>query len=564
VNASSSSAASPADPARSRLRVVLPGSGLLPPLPDAFLAGRDRDLLAPLTLAEPGVLPDLPDPAGRTVPPADKAVPPPDRRELAAALAVANRAYGNPRADELAARLADPATRVVVAGQQPGLFGGPLYTFSKMLAVSRWAADLSAAGQPAVAVFWVATEDHDWNEVARATVPARGGPLEVDLGEDPEPLTPVGMRTLGPGVADALAAVREAMHGERYDEWLDHVAGWYRPDARFGEAFCRLMADLLGEHTPLLMDSMLPAVKAAERPWLRRLVERREAVEAAYAGADGTIAGRGYELQVHPQRGVSPLFLYAGGERRRVAWVTGEDGDPDRFELRGAGGTPRPLAALLETIDENPVAVSPGVLARPVIQDAILGTSLQVLGPGELSYMPQVAPLYAVLEVAAPFVALRPQVLVLESHQVDKLADTGLALAELLAPADELERVLAAGDDGELTGEARRRIAAALADLEAPALALDPNLERPLAKTQDLVERALDTFDGKVRSAAARRDEVRLQRVEKLREAVLPHGKLQERVVCSAHYRGKYVERFTAGYWQQMQLDGSVLQVVTP
>ncbi len=548
ANASSSSAASAAETGAGRLRVELAGSGLLPPLPAAFLAGRDRDLLAPLAFAEPGRLPELPPPAS-----------PPDRRELAAALGVANRAYGNPRADELAGRLADPAVRVVVAGQQPGLFGGPLYTFSKMLAVSRWAAELAAAGQPAVPVFWVATEDHDWNEVSRATVLARGGPLEVGLGDDPEPLTPVGMRTLGPGVTAALAAVREAVHGERYGEWLDRLAAWYRPEARFGEAFCRLMADLLGEHTPLLLDAMLPAVKAAERPWLHRLVERREAVEAAFAGADEAVAGRGYEPQVHPQRGVSPLFLYRGGERRRVEWAD----DGGAWTLRGAGGGPRPLAALTETIEENPVAVSPGVLARPVVQDAILGTSLFLLGPGELSYMPQVAPLYEVLEVPAPHVALRPQVLVLESHQAEKLDDAGLTLAQLLAPPEELERVLAEGGDGAFAAEPRRRIEEALAALAAPALALDPNLERPLEKTRDQVERALDTFEGKVRSAAARRDEVRLGRVEALREAVLPHGKLQERVVCSAHYRGKHLE-LVEGYWEQMRLDGAVLQVVTP
>ena len=67
-------------------------------------------------------------------------------RELAEALAVANRAYGNPEADRLAARLADPAVRVVVSGQQPGLLGGPLYSLAKMVAVSRWAAALEAAG----------------------------------------------------------------------------------------------------------------------------------------------------------------------------------------------------------------------------------------------------------------------------------------------------------------------------------------------------------------------------------------------------------------------------------
>lgn len=562
ANASSSSAANRADVLTDpgagidRLRVELQGSGLLPPLPDAFLAGRDRDLLAPLAFLPPG-----------RPPAAERPTAAPDRTALAAALAAANTAYGHPGADELAAKLADPATRVVVAGQQPGFLGGPLYTLSKAVAAARWAAALEEAGHPAVALFWVATEDHDFHEVATAVVPTHDGPLEVDLGEDTAPLVPVGMRTLGPRVTEALDAVRASQHGDRYDRWLDQVSAWYRPDARFGEAFCRLMAALLGERCPLLLDAMLPAVKAAQRPWLERLVERRDDVEAAYAGADGLVEERGYPLQVHPQRGVSPLFLFTGGhgsgegggERRRIAWSDGE-----RYELRGVEAAPQPLARLREIIRDNPTAVSPGVLARPVVQDAILGTTLMVLGPGETSYMPQVAPLYDVLEVEAPQVALRPQTLVLESHQVDKLEEAELTLAELLSPRERLDRVLAerAGDD--VTAEPRQRIEAILDELEEPALALDPNLERPLEKTREHVLRSLDAFAGKARSAAARRDEVRAGRVDKLRQSVLPFDKLQERVVCSAHYRGKYAERFAEAYWQQMELDGSVLQVVTP
>lgn len=559
------------------LHVDLVTSGLLPPLPRAFLAGHDRDLLAPLTLAEPGRLGDGSLPTV-PAPPTDDAFA--ERRAtLARALGRANRSYGHPRADELAERLADPTVRVVVGGQQPGLLGGPLYTLSKAVAISRWADALTAAGQPAVPVFWVATEDHDFQEVARATVLTHQGPLEVDLGDDRSPLVPVGMRTLGSAMADALATLREAMPGDRYAEWLDQVAAWYRPDARFGEAFSRLLPALLGEHTPLLLDSMLTEVKTAQQPYLRRIVERRDAVEAAYAAADAAIEERGHPHQVHPQRGVSPLFLYQDGERRRVGWVGGGEagsdgggngsGDAsvgDRFERRGASGPgsePRPVSELLQIIDDNPSAVSPGVLARPVIQDAILGTSLMVLGPGELSYMPQVAPLYEVLEVAPPMVTLRPQALVLESHQIDKLAETGLTLAQLLAPEDELERLLAADDGGFLAGP-RQRALDALDELSKPALELDASLEGPLDKTRSQVERALDTFAGKVRAAAARRDEVRAQRVEKLRATVLPGGKLQERVVCSAHYRGKYVERFEEGYWEQLGLDGSRLHTVTP
>ncbi|HMB52154.1 MAG TPA: bacillithiol biosynthesis cysteine-adding enzyme BshC, partial [Thermoanaerobaculia bacterium] len=489
----------------------------------------------------------------------------PDRSALAAALATANRSYGHPKAEELAARLADPETRVVVTGQQAGLFAGPLYTLSKALAAARWAAKLEADGQKAVAVFWVATEDHDWDEASTATVLTHQGPLTVDLGDDPEPLTPTGMRSLGPGVADALAELREAMPGERYEGWLERVAGWYRPDARFGEAFCRLMVGLLGERCPLLLDSMLPAVKTAQRPWLARLVERRHEVEAAYAAADAEIEGRGHPLQVHPQRGVSPLFLLRDGERRRIAWAAGEDGEEmARFELRGSERGPRPVEELLETVAENPLAVSPGVLARPAIQDAVLGTSLFVLGPGELSYLPQVAPLYRVLEIPPPAVTLRPQMLVLEAHQIDKLDEVGLTLAELMSDDDALEGILAARSGGELTGEAKARIAAILDELEAPALDLDPNLERPLGKTRDNVLGALDAFAGKVRSSAARRDEVTAGRVAKLRGNVLPEGKPQERLVSSLHYHGKYGDEFADAAWEQLGLDGRVLQVVTP
>ncbi len=210
--------------------------------------------------------------------------PPVDREALAEALATANAGYGHPGATRMAERLADPATRVIVTGQQPGLFGGPLYTLSKAIAASLWAQRLEASGQPAVAVFWVATEDHDFREVSRAFFPSSAGGVEVDLGEDQAPLVPVGMRVFGPELEGALARVREAVPGERGSEWVDRLAGWYRPEVRFGEAFSRLLVALLGERSPLMLDSMLPALKSASRPHLRRVVEMRAEIQTAFAG----------------------------------------------------------------------------------------------------------------------------------------------------------------------------------------------------------------------------------------------------------------------------------------
>jgi bacillithiol biosynthesis cysteine-adding enzyme BshC len=549
MTANASSLSAPAPP--EALAVDLVALGRLGPLPAALLAGRDHDLLSPLRFRDPAQ-------GGGLEPVAFEGLAP-ERRALAAALEVSNRSYGHADADRLARRLADPATRVVVTGQQPGLFGGPLYTVSKAVAAARYAAALEAAGQPAVALFWVATEDHDYAEVASTTVLTAEGARTFTLGPDPEPLRPLGMRALGPGVSEVLRAIGEAVPEEGYAEWLRTLARWYRPEARFGEAFCRLLAHVLGAHCPLLVDAMHPALKGAERPWLARLVERRAAVGEALAGRDAEIAARGYPLTVQPQPGASPLFLLHKGERRRIEW-RGED----RFVLRGREEEGGSVAELLRTIEDNPGVVTPGALARPAIQDAALGTALQVVGAGELSYLAQAAAIYPVLEQPAPWVALRPQAMVLEPRQLSKLADLGLPLADLLADRRHLDRMLAERSGGDFVTPVRQRVAAALDELAAPALAADPTLARPLEKTREQVLRGLDLFAEKALAAAARRDELAARRAEYLRETCLPGGELQERVISSAHFQGRFGERFAAAFWEQLALDPRCLQVITP
>ncbi len=521
ANDSSSSATSPLE--AGALELDLLARGRLPALPTAYLNGRDRDLLAPVRFLGAGELPQGPAPAI-------------DRRELARALAMANAAYGHPAAAAQAARLADPATRVVVTGQQPGLYGGPLYALSKMAAAVKWAEAIDAAGEPAVAIFWVATEDHDFSEVARAAFLSRDGVRRVDLGADPAPLLPVGMRTFGPN----LKKVEQELEG------FDLPDRWYRPDARFGEAFCRFMVSVLGERAPLMLDSMLPEVKLIQRPILSRLVERRAAVEAAQSLADAEIERRGYPLQVKPRPGLSPLFMLHDQARRRIEW-TG-----DGYTLRGVApegrpeNKPRPLDQLRRILTDNPAIISPGVLARPAVQDAILGTTLQVMGPAELSYMAQVAAVYPVLEIEPPWTTLRPQALVLEERHAGYLEELDVCLAELLAVSSskgaeaDLDQLVAAKLGEDLIGPARRRIEQILDDLQGPLAAIDPGLAGPLRKTRGHIGRGLDQLGGKVAGAIARRHQVWRRRLEQVRASCLPGGQAQERLLSVAHFTGRY------------------------
>lgn len=536
---SSSSAAVPAE-----RTIDLAREALLPPLAATLVDGRDRDLLAPLRWAT----------EVERVPEAKV-----DRAELAKALGDANAAYGHPRAAPLAAALAEPGTRVVVTGQQPGLLGGPLYTLWKAVGATLWAQRLSAAGTPAVPVFWMATEDHDFREVSWTVFDTPDGPRRLDLGEDPAPLVPVGMRSLGDGVERLFAALRQALPGESEAAWLATLATWYRPTARFGEAFARLLAGLLGDRCPLLLDSMLPAVKQAQRPWLARLVERRREVEAGYREADARIEERGHGLQVAPQPEASPLFLVRDGARRRVLWE-----GPECWTLRGEEGAPRPVGSLLEAIAENPTAVGPGVLARPAIQDAMLGTTLQVMGPGELSYLPQVAPLYELLEIAPPAVSLRPMALVLEAHQRRKLEGLEWPLADLLRADLDIEQRLAGGRGAEALSPVREAVESSLTALRQAAMAVDADLERPWEKTRGQIHRALDQFDGKLVGALARRNQVARQRAHDLRSACRPLGESQERILSTAYFPGRYGDHFVDAVFEQLVAESTALQVITP
>ena len=536
ANASSSSATS-------RLEIDLLAAGRLPPLPAAFLAGRETDLLAPMRPLPPGELPHGDPPAV-------------DRGELAAALADANAGWGHPRAAELAARLADPATRVVVTGQQPGLYGGPLLTLTKLAAAVRWAETLEAAGRPAVPVFWVATEDHDWDEMTRVALLTRDGPKSYDLGADPEALRPVGLRRFGDRLAELEERIRSDLDHDLAIAAFERARRRYRPDATFGDAFCRFLIDLLGERAPLFLDALDPAVKRLQRPWLRRLVERRGEVSASLAAAHAELERRGLPLQVTPQPGASPLFLITGGERRRIEWT--EDGDG--FTLRGGEGPAEPVARLLEIAEDEPERLSPGVLARPAVQDALLGTTLQIMGPAETSYLAQAAAVHRVLGVPPLWTALRPQVMVLESRQIEQLGELGVSLAEILD--QPVERLLADRLGEDLVTPAQQRLEAVLDELRAPLLAVEATLESPWQKTRDQIGRAFEQLSSKHAKAVARRHDVWLRRLEKIRESCLPEEHLQERHLSVVHFLARYGPSFVDAYWRDFELDPRRLQVL--
>ncbi|HEX6622486.1 MAG TPA: bacillithiol biosynthesis BshC, partial [Pyrinomonadaceae bacterium] len=269
------------------------------------------------------------------------------RDALCDALADLNSSWGAGKETlENVARLRAADAVAVVTGQQVGLFTGPLYTLYKALSAVKLAACLSQRGTEAVPVFWMATEDHDWEEVQTAEVIACDGRLAA-VGVSSELHTEgeqVGGVTLDAGVEEASQRLFELMPSSEFLPDLEAlVRDAYAPGRGFGEAFARMLAALTGRYGLVLLDPTDAALKRLAAPLYSEAARLGAEIAAATDARSRELVESGYHAQVHTSPDSFPLFLIDGGGRRALART--KDG---RYRAKGTGHewTAGELAAL--------------------------------------------------------------------------------------------------------------------------------------------------------------------------------------------------------------------------
>ena len=105
----------------------------------------------------------------------------------------------------------------IVSGQQVGLFSGPAYSIYKALTAVQIAEEMTRGGIPAVPVFWMATEDHDLDEVRHATWFDQGKLVRFELPATAEMGRPVGRIPLGTQVEPLVEAAAEMLANQGSD-----------------------------------------------------------------------------------------------------------------------------------------------------------------------------------------------------------------------------------------------------------------------------------------------------------------------------------------------------------
>ena len=339
-----------------------------------------------------------------------------NRAELAAILERQNKAFGcaEPTLANIR-RLNDPATFAVVTGQQVGLLSGPAFTLYKALTAVKLAQWLSEQGLPSVPVFWLATEDHDLEEVAHTAVFDQEynlAPL-ADTGEGPSPRSSVGYVKLTGQTTAALdrleAALAEARStgedAEASKVLLQDLRATYRPGATWGQAFGGFMARLFSRWGVVLLDPLDESIHRLAAPTYEQAMTRARELRERLRERSQQLIAAGYHAQVRVGDDATLLFLARDGNRTALHQRDGE------FVLDGAD---RASSAdrfsstdLMARIKSRPIDVSPNALLRPIVQDSLLPTVAYVAGPSELAYLGQSHAVYT--EFGRPMPAVFPR-----------------------------------------------------------------------------------------------------------------------------------------------------------
>ena len=422
---------------------------------------------------------------------------------------------------------------VVAAGQQAGLFGGPLLSLTKAAAVARLAREMRERGIEARGVFWVASEDHDLHEVAQATLIVKGAPEKVALPVPGKNFQPAGTFAVPGEIATIFATLREDPAVP--SDILARFEETWKAGRTFAEAFHGTLEVLLPGGTLEWVDPLEGRWRAEEVEFFRRVFRRAGEVVSALDSIDGKLRDAGHGPQVARAEHDFPAFVIEEGVRRKISWNGRE------FSVHGHGGA-FTAESLLELVSEKENRPSAAALLRPVLQSHLFPVAAEILGPSELAYHAQTAPLFDVLDTARPVFLPRPHLLPRGARERRALEALGIADADLFrlreaAPAD----VPAVSPKIQaLEAEIAERIGGLAGDVRS----VDPTLEPVLSGAAEKISHQLSRLREKVERAAERRDVERVRRLETIETFLTPGHAPADRIYGPLTYLLRFGDGF--------------------
>lgn len=481
-----------------------------------------------------------------------------DRNVLADILLEQNQTFGaSAKTFENIELLRKKNTVAIVTGQQAGLFTGPLYTIYKALSAIKLSECLRGRGIDAVPVFWAATEDHDFDEIASAVLLGRDGDeveFRIAASESDQGL-PVGSITIPESFARELqGGFDELPAGDFGPELRAQLAEIWKPGRTIGEAFCRDLHRLFEDYGLIVVDPLDVRIKTLVAPIYREAITKADEITPALVGRSKEIEAAGYHSQVLVTDDYFPLFYHTDDGVRRSLRRKG----PGVYRV---SDTKNELTRdeLLDIAEREPARFSPGVMLRPVVQDHLFPTLCYFGGGAEIAYFAQNSEVYRVLDRPATTIFHRQSFTIVDPKQKSTLKKYDLKFKDLFAGSEALlphivDRFVNP-TTARLFADAEENINRELNRLDQELSRIDPTLAANLATRRRKIVYHISALQKKFRRAQVEKDEIVRRQLHSLFASLLPGGALQERRLNPRTFTLRYGNSFVKTVYDSIDLD---------
>jgi bacillithiol biosynthesis cysteine-adding enzyme BshC len=465
-----------------------------------------------------------------------------DRARLAEALtAFNNRIHNAGQALANIRSLLDEQTVAVVGGQQAGLFTGPLYVIHKAVTLIRTAREAEQIlGRKVVPVFWIAGEDHDFDEVNHIHYLSPEIKIEkIALDHPTGKKTPVSelrfAREEWISVWQRLdSALPETEFKAGLMERLRHMA---EESATLVDLFARMLAWLFGEQGLILLDAADPAVRRVEAPMFKRLAEEHRELNREIIAGTRLVETLGYAPQAEAKQEQANLFFVHEGARHLLFYQSGRFVDREgKVSL-----TPEELTAIAETAPEK---LSNNVFTRPLMQEYLLPVLGTVLGPGEIAYWAQLRPAFHYFGCRMPLIIPRLQFTLVEGTVRKHMDRYGFTFDDVVRRFAAKKAEWLDGQDTYRLEERFEQVKRQFDELYTPLLEtiaeINPGLKNLGETNRKKIVEQIDYLKTRSAEAYESRFAAAIRQLERIHKSILPLNKPQERVYNVVAYLNKY------------------------
>jgi bacillithiol synthase len=447
------------------------------------------------------------------------------RREVAGILREQNASLGASAATLSNLEKLERGAVAVVSGQQVGLFGGPAYAVYKALTAIRLAEELSEAGTPAVPIFWMATEDHDLDEVRHVTWFDSGKLERFELPGDGA--QPVGDVRLGPAIDDHVKKAASLLSGPASEALSQILEQSYRPEETYGSAFGKLFSRLFAEQGLILLDPLDARLHRIAAPLYKKALQDRDELNEKLLQRGRELESAGYDVQVKVTARSTLLFTIRDAVRQPVA------ASNSHFK---SGDTSWTREEALRLVDASPETFSANALFRPVVQDYLLPTAAYLGGPAEIAYFAQSSVIYEHVLGRMPVVLPRAGFTILDAKAEKLLQKYGLCIENLWAGPQELRRKMESISVPPALAENfdrdKAQTESALAELGVQIEKLDPTLAGAVSTARNKIGFQLEKLRRKTGRALDQKSGLLAEHEQFLENLLYPDKQLQSRELC--------------------------------